>query len=130
MLTTINARRQSLRVLSLGLVGNTHTQEGVVIYSEYCSGNLTSRVYRGGGFTKDVLYLKGFRDIVNLSKTMPLDNLREGKAGLLDLPIISEMVERNMLENPVALFGLQHTATPDTAVLDYLLIPLEYISDS
>jgi hypothetical protein len=82
---------------------------------------LTTRVYRGGGFTQDFLYLKGFRDIVNLSKTMPLDNLLVGKAGLLDLPIISEMVERNMLEKPVPLFALQHTATADTAVIDYLV---------
>lgn len=166
MLTTINARSQPLRVLSLGLVGNTHTQEGLAIYSEYCSGNLTlnrlkilamrviavnlmleqgdfsmtfqtlmreydqtteqaftltTRVYRGGGFTKDFLYLKGFRDIVSLSKTTALDNLLVGKAGLLDLPIISEMVERNMLKKPVPLFALQHTVTPDTAVIDYLV---------
>ena len=166
MLTTVNARRQQLRVMSLGLVGNTHTQEGVAIYSEYCSGNLTlnrlkilamrviavnlmleqrdfsmtfetlkreydqtteqafiltTRVYRGGGFTKDFLYLKGFRDIVNLSKTTPLDNLLAGKAGILDMPIVSEMVERNMLERPVPLFELQHKSTPETAVIDYLI---------
>lgn len=166
MLTTMNARRQPLRVLSLGLVGNTHTQEGVAIYSEYCSGNLTlnrlkvlalrviavnlmleqrdfsmtfqalmrqygqtaeqaftltTRAYRGGGFTKDFLYLKGFRDIVNLSKSSPLDNLLVGKAGILDLPIISEMVERNMLEKPVPLFGLEHCQTVESAVIDYLV---------
>ncbi|WP_299808499.1 flavohemoglobin expression-modulating QEGLA motif protein [uncultured Shewanella sp.] len=166
MLTTMNARRQKLRVLSLGLVGNTHTQEGVAIYSEYCSGNLTlnrlkilalrviavnlmleqrdfsmtfetlkreygqtteqaftltTRVYRGGGLTKDFLYLKGFRDIVNLSKTTSLDNLLAGKAGTLDLPILNEMVERNMLERPVPLFELKHKSTPETAVIDYLI---------
>ena len=166
MLTTVNARLQPLRVLSLGLVGNTHTQEGVAIYSEYCSGNLTlnrlkilalrviavnlmleqrdfsmtfqtlmrqygqtteqaftltTRVYRGGGFTKDFLYLKGFRDIVNLSKSSPLDNLLVGKAGILDLPIISEMVERNMLEKPVPLFELKHSSTAETALIDYLV---------
>ncbi len=166
MLTTVNARSQKLRVMSLGLVGNTHTQEGVAIYSEYCSGNLTlnrlkilamrviavnlmleqrdfsmtfetlkreygqtteqaftltTRVYRGGGFTKDFLYLKGFRDIVNLSKTTPLDNLLAGKAGILDMPVVSEMVERNMLERPVPLFELKHKSTPETAVIDYLI---------
>ncbi len=30
------------------------------------SFNLTMRVFRGGGFTKDYLYLSGFRDMVTL----------------------------------------------------------------
>jgi len=41
MLTTINGKNQKLKIFSLGLAGNTHTQEGLAIFSEYCSGNLT-----------------------------------------------------------------------------------------
>lgn len=105
MVTSINADRQPLKVLKLGLPGNTHTQEGgLAILCEYLSGNfplqrlktlalrvitvdkmvrgdsfsetfnhlvtehrldkndaftITARAYRGGGFTKDYLYLKG-----------------------------------------------------------------------
>lgn len=165
MLTSINAKQQPLKVFTLGLSGNTHAQEGLAIYSEYCSGNLTlsrlktlalrviavnymiehgnfnqtyqalmsnyelksedaftltARVYRGGGFTKDYLYLKGFRDILNLSKTASLENMLVGKTGLLDLSIYSEMVERGMLTAPRQLFDFepQHSDMP---VLDYLV---------
>ncbi|MDH5258331.1 MAG: flavohemoglobin expression-modulating QEGLA motif protein, partial [Gammaproteobacteria bacterium] len=111
MVTTMNAIAQPLQVFKLGLPGNTYTQEGLAILSEYLSGNinlqrlkqlslrvlavemmingmsfhsvyhylredynvsvdeafsLTTRVFRGGGFTKDYLYLSGFRDLVAL----------------------------------------------------------------
>ncbi|WP_065188205.1 flavohemoglobin expression-modulating QEGLA motif protein [Shewanella woodyi] len=166
MLTTVNAKRQKLKVFSLGLSGNTQTQEGLAIYSEYCSGNLTlsrlktlalrvvavnlmlqhrdfpvtyqalvkdygvsceqaftltTRVYRGGGFTKDYLYLKGFRDIHTLGKTTKLDNLLVGKTGLLDLPTVNEMVGRNLLVKPVSLFELQLKPPQPLSIIDYLV---------
>lgn len=165
MFTTLSARAQPLKVFSLGLVGNTHTQEGLAIFSEYCSGNLTlrrlkvlalrviavhlmleqnnflktfqtlvndydisqeqaftitTRVYRGGGFTKDHLYLRGFIDIVTMAeKGEPLNDLLVGKTGLLDLPVISEMVARGMLQNPTPLFELK--VTRESTIIDYLI---------
>lgn len=41
MATTINANKQRLKIFKLGLPGNTETQEGLAILSEYLSGNLT-----------------------------------------------------------------------------------------
>ncbi|MFT5758333.1 MAG: hypothetical protein ACI9LM_003072 [Alteromonadaceae bacterium] len=165
MLTTINAKKHPLKVFSLGLAGNTHTQEGIALYSEYCSGSLTisrlkiialrviavqymldhgdfvktyhtlmnefeldkgfaftltARVYRGGGFTKDYLYLKGFRDILNLAKEGSIDNLLVGKTGLLDFNIISELVERGMIEKPAPLFDLAYKSSGDK-VLDFVV---------
>ena len=81
---------------------------------------LTTRVYRGGGFTKDFLYLKGFRDILKLSKEQPLDNLLVGKAGLLDFNIISEMVEREMVDKPKSLFDLRYKSSGDN-VMDFIV---------
>lgn len=169
MLTTINAKKNPLKVFSLGLTGNTHTQEGVAIYSEYCSGSLTiqrlqtialrviavqymlehgdfvktyhalmnefslekdfaftltTRVYRGGGFTKDFLYLKGFRDIMNLAKVKPIDNLLVGKIGLLDFGITNEIVERGMIEKPQAVFDLAYQSSGD-AVLDFVIASIK-----
>ena len=165
MLTTILAKQQPLKVFALGLVGNTHTQEGVAIFSEYCSGNLTlkrlkalalrvvavdlmlkqqdflktyqtlradhgmekesaftltTRVYRGGGFTKDHLYLRGFSGIVNLYHNQaPLEDLLVGKTGLLDLPVISEMIARGMIDKPTSLFEFK---LPDgKPIIDYLV---------
>ncbi len=165
MLTSINAKKHPLKVFSLGLTGNTHTQEGIAIYSEYCSGSLTiqrlknlalrviavqymlehgdfvktyhalmnefslakevaftltTRVYRGGGFTKDYLYLTGLRDILKVVKEQPLDNLLVGKTGLLDFDVVSEMVERGMLEKPVPLFDISYASSGDK-VLDFIV---------
>ncbi len=165
MLTTINAKKHPLKVFSLGLTGNTHTQEGLALYSEYCSGSLTiqrlktialrviavkymlehcdfvktyhalmsefklekdfaftltTRVYRGGGFTKDYLYLKGFRDVINLAKTHSIDNLLVGKIGTLDFEITNEIVERGMIAKPQPLFDLTYKPSGDT-VLDFVI---------
>lgn len=165
MLTTINAKKQPLKVFSLGLMGNTHTQEGIALYSEYCSGSLTiqrlktialrviavqymlehsdfvktyhalmnefsldkefaftltTRVYRGGGFTKDYLYLTGFRDVLNVAKQQPIDNLLVGKTGLLDFDVVSEMIERGMIDKPVPLFDTSYTSSGNN-VLDFIV---------
>ncbi|NOU50474.1 flavohemoglobin expression-modulating QEGLA motif protein [Pseudoalteromonas sp. JBTF-M23] len=165
MLTTLIAKKLPLKIFALGLAGNTHSQEGLAIYSEYCSGSLTigrlktlalrviavqhmldhgnfkktfhmlveehgmqresaftltARVYRGGGFTKDHLYLKGFRDVLHYAKLNPLDNLLMGKAGLLDLSVISEIVERGMLPKPQSLFDLTYRSSGNP-VLDFVV---------
>jgi len=165
MLTTINAKKQPLRIFSLGLVGNTHTQEGLAIFSEYCSGNLTlerlkilalrviavklmlqqndflktfqtlktkyeldseqaftltTRVYRGGGFTKDHLYLRGFNEIVKMFiNGEPIQNLLVGKTGLIDLPVTSEMIERGMIQRPESLFPFE--MSNNSQIIDYLV---------
>jgi uncharacterized protein (TIGR02421 family) len=165
MLTTINAKKHPLKIFSLGLAGNTHTQEGLALYSEYCSGSLTiqrlriialrviavqymlthgdfvktyhalmnefglekdiaftltTRVYRGGGFTKDHLYLKGFRDVLNLAKSQSIDNLLVGKIGILDFETTNEIVERGMIAKPQSLFDLAYRPSTD-AVLNFVI---------
>ena len=40
MATTLNGRGQPLKVLNLGLPGNTQTQEGLAILAEFCAGAL------------------------------------------------------------------------------------------
>lgn len=47
MATTLNASRQPLKVFSLGLPGNTFTQEGLAILNEYQSGHMTLQRLRG-----------------------------------------------------------------------------------
>jgi uncharacterized protein (TIGR02421 family) len=81
---------------------------------------LTTRVYRGGGFTKDYLYLKGFRDVMNLAKQGAIDNLLVGKTGLLDLNVVSEIVERGMIVRPKSLFDLSYRPSGDQ-VLDFVV---------
>ncbi len=128
MVTTMNALEHPLKIFSHGFPGNEETQEGLAVFSEYMSGNLTlkrlkelayrvmavnglakgysfsktfrslhntfdlnredafyitARAYRGGGFTKDYLYLTGLKKIYNYYKQgKDLGNLLTGKVTL------------------------------------------------
>jgi uncharacterized protein (TIGR02421 family) len=108
LVTTFNAADQPLKIFSNGFPNNVETQEGLAVFAEYMSGNLTVtrlrelayrviaidslikgndfkgtfdiihnqykldrdrafnitlRTHRGGGFTKDALYLSGLQKI-------------------------------------------------------------------
>ncbi|WP_303317815.1 tyrosine/phenylalanine carboxypeptidase domain-containing protein [Flavivirga abyssicola] len=110
MVTTMNGLSHPLKIFSHGFPNNEETQEGLAVFSEYMSDNLTItrlkelayrviavdslakgysfsktfrllhnqydldrevafyitvRVHRGGGFTKDYLYLTGLKKIYN-----------------------------------------------------------------
>jgi len=166
MATTLNANMQPLRVFSLGLPDNTHTQEGLAILNEYHSGNmtldrlkklalrvlavkemlkygdfrhtysflheehnlnpndafkLTLRVHRGGGFTKDYLYLSGVSQALDLHKSNDLKNLYVGKTGFKYLNIINEMVDRQLIEPPT--FFPEYLSSPSKTsdILNFLI---------
>lgn len=62
---------------------------------------LTVRVYRSGGFTKDYLYLRGFRMIMDYYKSgKSLANLLIGKTALFYLPVLEELMNRGILKPP------------------------------
>lgn len=166
MATTLNAAKQDLKVFSLGLPGNTLTQEGLAILNEFQSGNmtlkrlqglalrvlavrhmlqfndfrqtfsylceehrlpdddafkLTVRVYRGGGFTKDYLYLNGVSKALAMYQSQNITNLYVGKTGFAYLPVINEMIERQLITAPVyyPTFLEEPMAVPP--VLEYLM---------
>lgn len=146
LVTTLNARSQPLKLLSLGCPVNTTTQEGLAILSEYLSGHMpikrlkilalrvlavesmikeksfrrtflllkeqhkiepelafdiTARVYRGGGLTKDYLYLRGFHQVLNAYEETPdFNNLLIGKTSLEFLPLITRLIDKQLLHGP------------------------------
>jgi uncharacterized protein (TIGR02421 family) len=62
---------------------------------------ITARVYRGGGYTKDYLYLKGFRLILNAYEHEPdFNNLLSGKTSLEFLPFITRLIDKEILLAP------------------------------
>jgi len=147
LVTTLNARKQPFKILSLGCPSNTTTQEGMAILSEYLSGcltlkrlkilalrvlavesmikekrfrntflllkeqyqveddlafTITARVYRGGGFTKDYLYLQGFHQVLNAYEELPdFQNLLAGKTSLEFLPSITRLIKKGVFIPPV-----------------------------
>lgn len=166
MATTLNAASQQLKVFSLGLPGNTLTQEGLAILNEYQSGNmnlkrlrglalrvlavkemlkygdfrhtyaflheehklseneafkLAVRVHRGGGFTKDYLYLNGVGLALETIKTQDIKNLYVGKTGFAYLPIINEMVDRQLINPPKFFPEFLDSPKSNSPVLDYLM---------
>jgi uncharacterized protein (TIGR02421 family) len=64
--------------------------------------SVVTRIFRGGGFTKDYLYLSGFVKILRLWENgQDLEPLLVGKTSLEFHSIISEMTQREMVQKPV-----------------------------
>ena len=62
---------------------------------------ITARVFRGGGFTKDFLYLQGFHQMLNAYESEANFNyLLAGKTSIDYLPNITKLIERGMLLAP------------------------------
>ncbi|MBF0196250.1 MAG: flavohemoglobin expression-modulating QEGLA motif protein [Planctomycetes bacterium] len=175
-LTTANAEEQVLNIFKIGLPGNTETQEGLAILSEFCSGNLTlgrlktlatrniaihamlnrnsfrsvfekmvdechlsteeafrvtSRAFRGGGFTKDHLYLKGFqRAYQNYSTGINLNSLFIGKAGFDQHHLLNELIQREVLTPPKHLPMFLSTPACNNPITDYLVSSIRPSQDN
>jgi len=62
---------------------------------------ITMRVFRGGGLTKDAVYLKGLVQLLDyLGEGRPLEPLFIGKIALGHVPIIHELRMRGVLRDP------------------------------
>jgi len=170
MATTLNAAQQPLKIFSLGLPGNTMTQEGLAILNEYHSGNmglqrlkglalrvlavkemlkygdfrhtysylleemklspeeaykLSVRVHRSGGFTKDYLYLRGISEALRLHKTRDISGLYVGKTGFDYLPLLDELITREIIQRPTFLPEGLNKPEPMSDILDYLVLSIK-----
>ena len=166
LVTSVNAERQPLKILQLGLPGNTHTQEGLAILCEHLSGSfplhrlktlalrvvavemmvngdsfndcfnslrhdyamcddeaftITARAYRGGGFTKDFLYLRGLKDAIQAYKTEDLTSLFIGKTGFEFKPLLDELIERGILKAPSYMPKALEIEADIDPVMDFML---------
>lgn len=90
------------------------------------SFNLSTRVHRGGGFTKEHLYLNGFKHILRKYKAgESLDHLLIGKTSLDYLDTIDEMIERGLLKSPKYLTKPFHEPEQIHPSLEYILSGLK-----
>jgi uncharacterized protein (TIGR02421 family) len=103
-----------LRLLAARVVAAKHMVEGASFievfrelerthrFSQKMAYSITMRLFRGGGFTKDVLYLKGMLSLEKyLHKGGTLNPLYSGKFALRHLPIIRELQMRRVLGPPL-----------------------------
>lgn len=87
---------------------------------------IAARVFRGGGFTKDYLYLRGFRDIYKLYKNnVDLIPLLIGKTNVRYSGIINEMLDRKLITPPRHKTASFLKPAPGDAVIDYILEGLQ-----
>jgi len=62
---------------------------------------ITARVYRGGGLTKDAIYLRGLVEIIDfIRRGGDLNLLLVGKLAADHIPIIRELLSRSILRQP------------------------------
>ncbi len=62
---------------------------------------MTMRLFRGGGFAKDVVYLRGFIELLDrIRDGLNIQSLYLGKIGWKDLPLIEELNWRNITRSP------------------------------
>jgi uncharacterized protein (TIGR02421 family) len=62
---------------------------------------ITARVFRGGGFTKDFLYLQGFHQMLNAYESeQQFNHLLVGKSSIDYLPKISKLIDKGLLLAP------------------------------
>jgi uncharacterized protein (TIGR02421 family) len=105
--------RPRLRLLAGRVLAVRHLQDGASFSETFSmlSGSLgfdqrsafmmTMRVYRGGGLTKDAVYLRGLRQVLDyLAGGGELEPLFMGKLALRHVPIIRELRWREVLKPP------------------------------
>jgi hypothetical protein len=64
--------------------------------------SVVTRIFRDGGFTKDYIYLSGFVNILRMwKKGHDLEPLLVGKTSLEFHSVISEMIQREMMQKPI-----------------------------
>ena len=70
-------------------------------FSPESAFNITSRIMQGGGFIKDIIYLKGLVLLRNyLQKGGDYEPLLAGKFSLKHLNVVKELTERQVLNPP------------------------------
>jgi uncharacterized protein (TIGR02421 family) len=74
---------------------------GVYGFTHHAAFTITMRIFRGGGLTKDVLYLKGLDYLLAyLREHRDLESLLVGKIALEDVPFIQELRRREIVHPP------------------------------
>ena len=87
---------------------------------------LATRVYRGGGFTKDYVYLSGLRDLLQVYKETDISSLYVGKGAMSCMSVVSDLLERGVIDKPRRIPpALELNPEQQPPVLEYLLSALK-----
>lgn len=89
---------------------------------------IVTRIFRGGGFTKDYLYLNGFAEILRLwNSNQSLLPLLVGKTSLEFYGTLSEMIDRQMIKSPrfITRSFTDPIDTTENPIYDYIISGLK-----
>jgi uncharacterized protein (TIGR02421 family) len=171
MVTTMNGQLHPLKIFSHGFPNYEETQEGLAVFAEYMSNNLTIkrlkelayrviavdslakgydfsktfrllhdqfdldreaafyitlRVHRGGGFTKDYLYLTGLKKIYDFyKKGNDLSLLLTGKVTLEYLDEITSLIGKGLAVPSKHLTGAYLKNNNENKTIDFILNSLK-----
>jgi uncharacterized protein (TIGR02421 family) len=89
---------------------------------------IATRVFRGGGLTKDVVYLRGLRDLIAyLREGHPFERLFVGKFSLSELPAIEKLHRKGQLAPPALLPSYLHNARAQERLDECGSVPLDHL---
>ena len=90
---------------------------------------LSTRIFRGGGFTKDHLYLKGFIRILKYYREgKSLNPLLIGKNSIAYLDIFEEMIARQLAKPPKYVTNILKNPKKCNPQVDYVISGLLTLS--
>lgn len=73
-------------------------------FAQRAAFTIATRVYRGGGFTKDATYLRGLSGILDyVADGCDFERLFLGKFGIRHIPVVDELLVRKTLSRPEVL---------------------------
>ncbi len=106
--------RTRMRILAARVVAARHLLDGATFvdtfrtldrtyeFSKRTAYTIAMRIYRGGGLTKDAVYLRGLLQILRyLREGGDLEPLFVGKVASTHLPLIFELSQRQVIKPPI-----------------------------
>lgn len=129
-LRTLAARVVAVRMLTddasfIDVFRALHAEHG---FSQRAAFVITVRIFRGGGLTKDVVYLRGLRDLLAyLREGHPFERLFAGKFALSQLPALKDMYRMGQLEKPKIIPAYMHNAAAQKRLADCCNLPLDHM---
>ena len=87
---------------------------------------ITTRVFRGGGLTKDVVYLRGLKRLLAyLREGHPFEQLLIGKFSLSQIPAIRKLDAAGWLQAPKLVPAYTHNAAAQRRLVECTEVPLD-----
>ena len=83
--------------------------------------SLTTRIYRGGGLTKDYVYLRGLRDLSKMYQKEDMTGIWVGKGSLSCLPLVNDLLGRGIINPPTRKPPALMMSVDQNPVLDFLV---------